>query len=201
MKTTDKPKPRILHTREAMEAEAADYVRTKLAHVAISAELEKKKADLEKEYSARLNKLALDIELQFAAVQNFCTLNRAAVLDGKAKSFETLNATIGFRDTPPRVDKVRSKETWGGIARRLLGLVFTKPEDDGLDPRNRRVLLDCSAYVRHGDPEVAKDVLLADRANLSADQLAAMGLKFESEELFFIEPKSAVAAGDSKAAA
>jgi phage host-nuclease inhibitor protein Gam len=194
------PKPAILHTREAMEAVAAEYVRQKLAHLALTAALEQEKAAIEKRCAPRLNKLALDIELNFAAVQNFCTQHRALVLDGKAKSFETLNATIGFRDTPPRVDKVRSKETWGAIARRLLGLVFTRPEDDHLDPLNRRPLLDCGIYVREGEPEVAKDVLLADRAHLTADQLTTMGLRFESEELFYIEPKSQVAQGDTKAA-
>ena len=200
--TTPKPtpKPTILHTREAMQAEVSNYVKAKLAHLSLLADLEKEKTALEQSYARRLDDLAQKIELSFAAVQNFCAQHRGEVLDGKAKSFTTINATIGFRDTPPRVEKVRSRETWGAVARRLLGLVFTRPEDDALEPANRRPLLDCSTFVREAALEVNKEALLSARQSLTADQLATMGLRFESEELFYIEPHSEIAAGDTQSA-
>ena len=98
-------------------------------------------------------------------------------------------ATVRFADTPPSVAKRSSRETWGSLAKRLLGLVFHHPEDQGLSVENRRVLLDCANYVREGDPEVNKNALLADRSHFTDEQLAAMGVKFESEEIFYIEPK------------
>jgi len=201
MSKKTKFKPSILHTRESMEAEVTEYVKLKLEHIELTARMEREKADIEKQHEARINELAQLIDAKFAGVQNFCETHRGELVTGKIKSFETVNAVIGFRDTPPAVGKRREKETWGSIAKRLEGLVFYHPDDAKLQPENRRVILDCSKYVKEADPELSKTALLADRARLTADQLLAMGVAFTSEEHFFVEPKSQVAAGDAKEAA
>ena len=189
-------KPAILHTREAMEAEATAYAKLKLRHVELLTRVEQKKLRVDQEHELELNQLVLDIELKFAAVQNYCATHRRELLpDERArKSFDTLTAVIGFRDTPPAVEKNRAKETWGTIALRLYSLCFTGKNAAGVET----LLLDCSRYVRDSAPEVNKEALLADRAVLTEDQLQAMGLKFTTEEHFYITPKSNLIEGESR---
>lgn len=199
MSKKTKLKPVILHTREGMEAEATEYVKLQLRLIELTARMEQRKAEVEQEFEKELNEVAQQIEIKFAAVQNFCETHRSLVVTAECKSFDTVNATIGFRDTPPAVDK-KTSDTWEGVARRMEGLVFYHPEDASKPPEQRRVVLDCSQYVK-APPQLLKAALLADRSNFTAEQLRAMGIKFTSEELFYITPKSQVAAGDVKEAA
>jgi len=189
----EKIKPPVLRTREGMEAEVAEYVRLKLRHVAVTAQMEEMKARVEKKYSGELNELGRSIELKFAAVQNYCMVHRAELVDEKRKSFSLVNAEVGFRTSPPAVAKRSSKETWEDIATRLQGLELQGP--DGAS------ILDCGLYVREPAPQVDKAALLADRAIFTPDMLRIMGLEFTQEENFYIEPKSEVASGDSREAA
>jgi hypothetical protein len=62
-------------------------------------------------------------------------------------------------------------------------------------------LLDCSHFVREPAPQVDKPALLVDRATFTPEELRIMGIAFEQDELFFIDPKSEVAQGDSREAA
>lgn len=201
MSKKTKLKPTVLHTREAMEAEVTDYVKLKLRHVEISARMEQLKAQVEQKFEEELNDLARQIDAKFAAVQNFCETHRGELVTDKLKSFETINAVIGFRDTPPAVGKLVQKDNWGGIAKRMEGLVFYHPEDLQLEPDKRRVVLDCSKYVKESDPDISKTALLQDRSKFTAEQLRAMGIAFTSEEHFYVEPKSDVVIGDTKEAA
>jgi phage host-nuclease inhibitor protein Gam len=186
-KRAEKAKPAVIHTREGMEAAVNDYAQLKLKHLAVLARLEQSKKEVERKFESELNGLANDIELKFASVQNYCMVHRSELLNGDKKSFETISARLGFYDTPMRVEKRSSKETFGNIAKRLLGLVFKKGDE---------VVLDCEQYVRTADPDLDKNALLADRTKFTAEQLDAMGIKFERDEIFFIEPKSELTEGD-----
>jgi len=189
-------KPVILLTREGMEAAVNDYARLKLELIAEQARMEADKTAVEKRYEERINSLGRQIEDKFASVQNYCLTHRSEVLPGDKKSFETVAATVRFYNTPHRVE-VRRKEKLGTLAKRLLGLVF-HPDTPAE--------LDCAKYTREADPELNKEALLADRGVLTKEQLEAMNIKFEWDEIFAIEPKSElVAAGtvavDERAAA
>lgn len=188
-----KIKPATLHTREAMEAEVAEYVRLKLRHVAVSAQMEEMKARVEKKYAPEVNDLARQIDVKFAAVQNYCMTHRIELITDKRKSIDLVNAELGFRTTPHAVTKRVSKETWEQIALRLAGLTLRL--SDG-------TVLDCGElYVREPAPQVNKEALLNDRKRLTEEQLRVMGLEFSQEEHFYIEPKAEIAEGDTKAAA
>jgi len=188
--TTKKPKPIVLNTREAMEVHVSDYVRLELHHARLTAEMEMEKAAIEQRYASKLSRLASEMELAFASIHNYCATHRTDLVTPQRKSFETVNATVGFRDTPPAVEKVRTRETWESVALRLQSLVFKHPD-------TQEIVLDCSSYVRERAPEVDKSALLNDRIKLSPEQLNVMGLRFSQEEHFYIEPKSDIAEGDS----
>ena len=114
------------------------------------------------------------IEAREAGVFVYCQKNRSALFPEK-KSLDLLLATVGFELTPPRVDKLSGKDTFGKIGLRLENL------DWG------------AAYVRYPDPEVNKEKILAERAKLKPEQLQEAGLTIEQDENFFIRPKSDVA--------
>lgn len=187
---TEKAKPPVLQTREGMEAAVNDYTQFKLKHLAVTAKMEQEKAAVEKKFQEELNALGREIETTFASVQNYCVLHRAELVTDDKKSFDTVSARVGFSLTPHRVEKRSAKETFGAIAKRLLGLVFMDGD---------KVILDCEQYVREADPDLDKNKLLADRSKIPQAFQVAMGIKFEQDENFFIEPKSELAEGDKAA--
>lgn len=177
-----KIEPTIITSRPALEAVVADVVKLKLDHTAATAAMERDIADVQKRHQEYLLKLSQQLEAKEAAVFVYCQKNRAELFADK-KSLDLLLATVGFELTPPRVEKLNSKDTFGKIALRLANLIWGEP------------------YLRYPDAEVNKEKLLADRPMIAPDQLKEAGLKIEQDENFFIRPKSAVADQTVKEAA
>jgi phage host-nuclease inhibitor protein Gam len=169
-----KLEPCIITSRAGLEAVVADVVKLKLELAEATAVMEQEIADVQKRHQEKLLALNRQMEAREAGVFVYCQKNRAALFTDK-KSLDLLLATVGFEMTPPRVEKVSRKDTFGQIGLRLENL------DWG------------AAYVRYPDPEVNKELILADRAKLKPEQLEQAGLKIEQDENFFIRPKSAVA--------
>ncbi|HWD20478.1 MAG TPA: host-nuclease inhibitor Gam family protein [Verrucomicrobiae bacterium] len=168
----EKIKPRLITSRQALQAVVADIVDLRLLHAEKTARMEQEIAAVQKSYQDELVNLSRQIECNEAGAQVWAEQNRAEF--GDKKSLDVVVAVVGFRTTPHRVEKRNSKETWGKIARKLQALVWGE------------------AYVREPDPECNKEQLLQDRAKLSEEQLAAAGIRFEQDENFYIEPKSQV---------
>src|SRR5277367_3363915 len=80
------------------------------------------------------------------------------------------HAVIGFRVSPPRIDRASRKWTWAEVAVKLSELAW-----------GRR-------YLRTPAPEVNKEALLADRAELSTAELKQAGIKIVQDERFYITP-------------
>lgn len=169
-----KLEPCIITSRAALEASVADIVRLKLEHTEAIAQMEQEIAEVQKRHQERLLYLSRAMEVREAGVFVYCQKNRAELFPEK-KSLDLLLATVGFETTPPRVEKRSRKDTFGEIGLRLEGL------DWG------------AAYVRYPDPEINKEKLLADRTQITPEQLQEAGLRIEQDENFFIRPKSEVA--------
>jgi phage host-nuclease inhibitor protein Gam len=182
MTKRQKLEPCIIGSRAALEAVVADVVKLKLEHTQATASMEQEIADVQKKHQENLLGLARQIEAREAGVFVYCQKNRAVLFPEK-KSLDLLLATVGFELTPPRVEKLNGKDTFGKIGLRLEGL------DWG------------GAYVRYPDPEVNKEKILADRAQLKAEQLQEAGLKIDQDENFFLRPKSEVAGQSVREAA
>ncbi|HEV3270992.1 MAG TPA: host-nuclease inhibitor Gam family protein [Candidatus Methylacidiphilales bacterium] len=86
------------------------------------------------------------------------------------RSLACAHATIGFRATPPRIERASRRWTWSRIARTLAGLAWG------------------ARYLRVPAPEVDKEALLADLARLSPVELRDAGIKIVQGERFFITP-------------
>jgi len=178
MKT--KIKPVLIQSREGFNATVADIVTHKLRAAALLAEMEEKVVTVQKRYQDALADLDWAIEAGMAGAQVWAESHRGEF--GDKKSVDLVTAVAGFRTTPPRVEK-STKDTWGKIALKLQALVWG------------------DKYVREAAPEVNKDALLTDRATLTEEQLKAAGVRFEQDELFYVDPKSQVASSSVREAA
>jgi phage host-nuclease inhibitor protein Gam len=174
MPTKRKIEPCLINSRHALEAVVADIVKLKLEHAQTVAAMEQEIAVVQERHQEALLGLSRQIEAKEAGVFVYCQKNRAALFPEK-KSLDLLLATVGFETTPPRVEKVTAKDTFGKIGLRLENL------DWGAD------------YVRYPDPEVNKEKILADRARLDPEKLREAGLKIEQDENFYLRPKSEIA--------
>jgi len=174
MTKRQKLEPCIISSRAALEAVVADIVKLKLEHTQAAAVMEHEIAGIQKRHQENLLGITRQLEAREAGVFVYCQKNRAALFP-KKKSLDLLLATVGFELTPPRVDKISAKDTFGKIGLRLENL------DWG------------AAYVRYPDPEVNKEKILTDRAQLKPEQLKEAGLVIDQDENFFIRPKSDIA--------
>jgi len=89
---------------------------------------------------------------------------------GADRSLACTHATIGFRATPPRIERASRRWTWTRIALTLAGLAWG------------------GRYLRVPAPEVDKEAILADLADLSPIELRNAGIKVVQGERFFIAP-------------
>lgn len=177
-----KQKPEVILTRAGLDAAVTAHVQSRLAYTALLVKMEEEKTAVDKSYASDLTRLNTALELSFAAVSNYCALHRGELLpdEKRRKSFETINAILGYADNPPTLGKT-TNETFEQIAQRLAGLVF----------KEGMATLDCAGFVREKlelNKETIKDAITADL--LQPRHLKVMGLKLTQEERFFIEPKS-----------
>src|SRR3954466_328919 len=165
-----KLEPCIISSRAALETVVADVVKLKLEHTQAITVMEQEIADVQKRHQENLLGIVRQIEAREAGVFVYCQKNRATLFPEK-KSIDLLLATVGFEMTPPRVEKISGKDTFGKIGLRLENLEWG------------------AAYVRYPDPEVNKERILTDRAQLKPEQLQEAGLTIEQDENFFIRPR------------
>ena len=130
-------------------------------------------AQLNTEFDEENAENVAHIEAMTAAAHLYCDGHRDIFPEDR-KSMEFGNATIGFRKNPPKVDKVVNKDTFEAIAKRLLTVPWGAP------------------FVRTGEPEVNKESLLSEQANLDEAALRAVGIKITQGETFFIEPTQGI---------
>jgi hypothetical protein len=144
--------------------------------------MEQEMAGVQKRYAERLAGLEADIETKEAGVRVYCEEHRERVFTGK-KSVELALATVGFRETPYRVEKVRAKDSWEEIAGRLAGMRVAGDGEKGMEFLGEN-------YVTYREPSVAKGRLLQDRVKIPGEVLKAVGIRFAFDEVFYIAPRS-----------
>lgn len=167
--------PLAITSLEALDARVAAVVRSRIQYTAALAAMEQEMAAVQKKHQARLGKLLEEIAADEDAVSAYCQAHRAELFPDK-KSRETTLAVFGFELTPPRVEPSNRKIKWADVVARLIKLSWGK------------------AYLNQPEPKPDKNALLADREQLSPEQLTAAGIRFCQEEQFFLRPKPETAA-------
>lgn len=161
-----------LNSIEALDATAAEVVRLKIFLTEMTAAKDAKVADLQQKFDEK----ALDVRQEIAGLETdcrqFCEAHRQdPALFGGNKSRETSLCTMGFRTTPPKVATSSRRIKWADVITRLKRLAWG------------------AAYLRTPEPSVDKEALLADRERLTDAQREQAGIRFEQDEIFFLEPK------------
>lgn len=162
-----------IHTVEGLNVAVNRYVEvaTDLARRKAKAEIEC--ARIMAEFEADNAERMAEVDALTAAAHMFCE-DHQDVLD-RGRSVEFANAVVGFRKNPPKVEKRISKDTFEAIVRRMQAQEWALP------------------FLRTPEQEIDKDLLISERANLDPKALAAVGLKIEQAETFYIAPKGETA--------
>lgn len=182
----------VITSREAMIATVNDIVTARLRHAEITSLMEQEIAAVQQRYQDRLTTLGREIQSKEAGVQLYCEQHREIEFTER-KSIDLTLATIGFRETPYRVEKARARDTWEEIAIRMASITTRDPAG--------HPLFSGEDYVTYAEPSLAKAVLLQDRPRIPADVLKAAGIRFTYDEVFYITPKSDIARTSVKEAA
>jgi phage host-nuclease inhibitor protein Gam len=191
--------PLLITSKDGLTAAINQVVSDKLEAAALQVEMEQDIAKVQERYQRRLEPLLRDIATAEAGIQVFVEQHRESLLPPGLKSLDLQLAVVGFRDTPFRVEKTRSKDTWEQIALRLAAYrEYGAPAQDGQEPP---VTFNGEDYVRYSDPALDKKALITDRAKIPASVLKAVGIKFDRDELYYLEPKSQVIEGTTEAVA
>jgi phage host-nuclease inhibitor protein Gam len=158
-----------IQTRHELDAVVENVVQLQLARAALERDQEQEIAGVRQKFRGPLAELDRYLLLETTWVENWARSNADAFPDD-ARSLACTHATLGFRVSPARVDRASRKWTWTEIASKLGDIAW-----------GRR-------YLRQPAPEVNKEALLADRAELDPAELRKCGVKIVQEERFFIAP-------------
>lgn len=161
----------VLTSEEAMLGTLNRYVELKLQIAESTVAHEKEVAQLNSVFDSAIQEQREELAVLESSVQLYAVNHRTDLFPGEKKSKDFANARIGFRSNPPSVGKRLAKDSFEAIARRL--------DETEWGP----------AYVEW-KPSLDKEALLRDRAQIPEEELAAVGLRFDQEEFFFIEPSS-----------
>lgn len=159
-------------SREAFEAAANTAAAKMAAMAAIKAGLEEETARLQAAYQVKISSLVEEVDALVAGCEVYATRNKD-LFEGR-KSIDLLSATVGFRTTPPRVERL-TNETWERVALRMEAMEWGEP------------------YLKQARPTLNKEALLNARGMLEPEQLTVVGICFAQDELFYLEPKGDLA--------
>ncbi len=172
-KKTKKTIRQLIVTEDALAAAANRHVELSIALTTKKAAHEQQVAALNTAFDLDTAEMVAELNSLEAAIQLYAEsrpdLWPESTEEGP-RSRTYRNAIVGFRRNPPKVEKQISKDTFEAIVERLQAL-----------PWGER-------YVKYAEPTLDKDTLLKDRAILTEDQLAQVGIKFVQGTTFFITP-------------
>ncbi len=174
MKTKKKNTPHaVIATEQGLEAAVHRYVDASLSLLKRKTKQARELARMQAAHAQENTGEEAEVLGLESGIQLFCETHRALLLpdETKLKSRDFGSAVVGFRTDPHSVAKVLAKDTWDAIATRL--------ENTGWGEE----------FVKY-TAAVDKAALLKVRAELSAEMLAAVGIRFEQGEKFFLEPKT-----------
>lgn len=167
-------------SKEAMIGIVADIVRNKLRVAELDAQMQQDVVSIQERYAPEMEELGRSIAAAEAGVHAWA-LRHPEEFEAR-RSIDLPSAEVGFRVSPPAVEKIRSKDTWEKIAVLLTGYEYEVPESGeqfrGVD------------YVRQPAPQVDKEKLIADRNRIPLHALEQIGIRIVQDDVFSIRPKS-----------
>ena len=164
----NQPAAPTIQNRHQLDAVIENIVQLQLNRAELEGSQEQEITAIRQKYRPSLAELERYLTLETTWAETWARQNPGAF--NEKRSMACTHATIGFRVTPPRVDRASRKWPWSAIALKLAEVSW-----------GRR-------YLSIPAPEVNKEAVLSDRAELAAPELRLVGLKIVQEERFFITP-------------
>jgi phage host-nuclease inhibitor protein Gam len=155
-----------IQTRQQLDAVLENIAHLQCERDELYRAQENEIAAVRQRYRVPLAEMEHYLELETSWAESWARSNPGAF--AADRSLACAHATIGFRATPPRIERASRRWTWSRIALTLAGLAWGK------------------RYLRIPAPEVDKEALLADLADLSPVELRNAGIKVAQGEKFFI---------------
>ena len=162
------PASPTIQTRQQLDVVVENIIQLQLDRAELERAQEREIIAIRQKFRPPLAELDRYLAAEITWVETWAKENPGAF--GEKRSLDCTHATIGFRITPPRIERASRKWTWAAVALKLADLGWGK------------------RYLRIPAPEVNKEALLADRAELSVIELRQAGLRISQEERFFIAP-------------
>lgn len=162
------PAAPTIQNRHQLDAVVENIVQLQLDHDELRRTQDQEITEIRRKYRTSLAEVERYLVIETSWVETWARNNPDAF--GENQSLDCTHAAIGFRVTPCRVERASRRWTWSAISSKLADVAW-----------GRR-------YLRVPPPEVNKEALLADRAELSATELRQVGIKIIQDERFFITP-------------
>ncbi len=159
-----------IETRQHLDAVLENIARLQCERDELYHAQEKEIAAVRQRYRAPLAEMEHYLVVETGWAESWARAHPGAF--AADRTLACAHATIGFRATPPRIERASRRWTWSRIALTLAGLAWG------------------GRYLRVPPPEVDKEALLADLADLSPLELRNAGIKVVQGERFFITPHS-----------
>lgn len=167
-------KPSSFLTRAEFLAAIDDIVRLQTKLRRVTAVRDDEIQRVQTRHQTEIDGLTGDLELLLAKAERYADEHRGEIFPGKLKTAATELAEYGFRQSPPALKTLNRKWTWEAVltaVKEQFGKRFVRTEE-----------------------ALQKDAL---KAQLTAEQLAAVGLRIEQPETFGVTPK--VEGGETEA--
>jgi phage host-nuclease inhibitor protein Gam len=155
-----------IQTRRQLEAVLENIAHLQRERDELCRTRENELAAVRQKYRAPLAEMENYLELETSWAESWARQNPGAL--AADRSLACAHATIGFRATPPRIERASRRWTWSRIALTLAGLAWG------------------ARYLRVPAPEVDREALLADLADLSPLELRNAGMIVVQGERFFV---------------
>jgi len=162
----------VVQTRPQLEALLENIAQLQSERDQLHQQLEDEIAAIRHQYRPQLDEMESFLDKERSWAESWARANPDQL--GPDRSLACASATIAFEAAPVRIERASRRWTWTRIANTLAELPWGK------------------TYLRIPPPEVDKDLLLADLAALSPEDLRTAGLKVIQADRFVITPHPAL---------
>jgi phage host-nuclease inhibitor protein Gam len=162
-----------IETRQQAEATLGMLCESEIERNRITLEMDASLTEIRQEFEGRIDPHQRRVEDLTLALEDWATANPQEFPSGR-KSIDFVHGEIGFRTGMPKFKKLRRFKTLQLMAEAMRKLAWARK------------------YVKQSPPTVNKELVIANRDKLTAEQLNTLGIQIVQDESFYVDPKTEV---------
>jgi len=161
----------LVGTRQQAESSLGILCDAQIERNQLTLEMDAELTAVRQRYEGRIDERQRHVEDITLALEAWAAGNPQEFPSGR-KSIDFVHGEIGFRTGMPKFKKLRKFKTLQLMAEAMRKLAWARK------------------YVKQAAPTVNKELVIADRDKLTAEQLNTLGAQILQEESFYVEPKA-----------